>query len=84
MKYGVIIPITTVLSACAQTQPIVVPEVIHTKTYIPVPVSLTAPISAVLPLGTTYGQGLGILNAAVQTCNANLSAIATLKPPPGR
>lgn len=69
------------LVACSTHPPIVVPEKIEHKVYIPIPTTLVAPVSAIFPLGTTYGQGLGIQQAAIQTCNANLNAISGLKPP---
>ena len=79
MKYVLIIPITIVLAACSQT-PVVVTETIRVPTYLPVPTTLTAPVSVDLT-GATWGSAVGTLNAAVQTCNARLSAISQLKPP---
>jgi len=69
------------LSACA-SQPITVPEIIHDKTYIPVPATLTQPVSIILPANVTWGQALGLYNEALQTCGARLAAISTLQPPP--
>lgn len=69
------------LSGCASSQPVIQVERIYTKTYIPAPATLTVPVSAIFPHGVTYGQALGIQQAAIQTCNANLAAIASLKPP---
>lgn len=74
--------IAGVLGGCASSAPVVVTEVVHQPTFIPVPSMLTAPVSAVLPQGVTWGQALGLQQAAIQTCNADLNAISTLKPPP--
>lgn len=80
MKYGVIIPITTVLSACAQTQPIVVPERISVPTFIPVSATLTQPVEITLLPGTTYGQALGSLREGLSRCDSQLTAIQGLVP----
>lgn len=68
------------LTGCAQT-PATVVEKISVPTYIPIPATLTIPVQAVLPLGTTWGGGLSIERAALDTCNGNLAAIRVLKPP---
>lgn len=80
--YAPLIIASLALTGCASSAPVIQIERVYTKVYVPVPSTLVAPIAAVLPLGTTWGQGLGIEAAALQTCNANLGAIASLKPPP--
>lgn len=70
------------LSGCASSQPVIQVERISVPVYLPVPSTLVAPVSAIFPSGVTYGQALGIQQAAIQTCNANLNAISTLKAPP--
>lgn len=81
MKYGIIIPITTVLSACASPQPIVVPEKIPTPYYLPMPVTLVQPVSVVLTTQDTWGSAVGRLSTGLQVCNSQLTAIQQLKPP---
>lgn len=68
------------LSACASTVP--VPEIIHTRTYIPAPATLTAPITVTLPPDATWGSGLADYAQGLRSCNAQLDAIRSLKPPP--
>lgn len=69
------------LSACS-SQPTVGPPVYIKQTvYIPVPATLTQPISVDLT-NATWGSAVGSLKAGLDTCNANLAAVAGLKPPP--
>lgn len=68
------------LTACAQ-QPIIQVERINVPTYIPTPATLTATVKVDLTQGVTWGQAVGRLNEGLQSCNANLSAIAGLTPP---
>lgn len=69
------------LSACAQNPTVGPPEIIHERVYAPVPVTLTAPVEVTLLPGVTYGQALGSLSSALQTCDGNLKAIQSLTPP---
>lgn len=69
------------LTGCASSQPIVVPEKISVPTYIPTPGTLTAPVKVTLQPGVTWGEAVGSLYSGLQTCNAQLSSISTLKPP---
>lgn len=73
-------PLILALSGCAST-PVTVVEKIQVKTFVPVPATLTVPISVDLT-GATWGSAVGSLNAALQTCDARLDAIGKLKPPP--
>lgn len=68
------------LSACAQT-PVTVIERVNIPTYIPTPGTLTAPVKVTLQPGVTWGEAVGSLYSGLQTCNAQLSSISTLKPP---
>lgn len=77
--HAVLIIAALSLSACSS--PAVRVQYIETKTYIPIPATLTQPISVDLT-NATWGAGIGSLNAALQTCNARLDAIHTLVPPP--
>lgn len=70
------------LSACSQA-PVVQIERINMPIYIPVPATLTAPISVDLT-NATWGSAVGSLNAAVQTCNGRLDSIHSLVPPPAK
>ena len=70
------------LSACSQA-PIVHIQYVNVPTYIPIPATLTQPISVGLT-GATWGSAVGSLNAGLETCNSQLQAISTLKPSPPR
>lgn len=79
-KYS-LLPAVLLLSACSSV-PIVGPPVyIPTKVYLAIPAELTLPVTVDLT-GQTYGEGLGSLRAGLETCNGQLTSIATLKPPP--
>lgn len=68
------------LSACT-SQPVVRVQYVNIPTYIPVPVTLTQPISVDLT-GATWGKAVGDLKAGLQTCDGQLQAIKDLKAPP--
>ena len=68
------------LTGCAST-PVTVVEKIQVKTFVPVPATLTQPISVDLT-GATWGSAVGSLNEALQACDARLDAIRTLAPSP--
>lgn len=72
--------ILSAFAACS-SQPIVRVQYVTVKSYLPIPATLTAPIAVDLT-GQTYGEGLGSLRAGLETCNGQLTSIATLKPPP--
>lgn len=69
-----------IIAGCAQT-PVTVVERVNVPTYMPVPATLTAPVKADLYPGITWGQAVGSLYMGLQTCNSQIQAIATLKPP---
>ena len=69
------------LTGCA-SQPVTVVEKIQVKTFVPVPATLTIPTAVDLYPGITYGQALGALREGLTSCNADKSAISTLKPTP--
>lgn len=74
------LPLILALSGCS-SQPTVGPPVYIKQTvYIPVPATLTQPISIDLT-GATWGKAVGDLKAGLDTCNANLGAISGLKVP---
>lgn len=81
LNYTRILIIACFLAGCASSPPVVVPEIIYKKTYIPAPSTLTLPVEVALLPGTTYGGGLGSLRAGLDTCNGRLEAIKTLKSP---
>lgn len=68
------------LSGCAST-PVTVVEKIQVPTFVPVPATLTVPISVDLT-NATWGSAVGDLKAGITACNGRLGAIADLKPPP--
>lgn len=69
------------LSACSTQAPVVVTERINVPTFIPYPVTLVQPVQVTLQPGITYGEALGRLNAGLQMCNSQLTAIGVLTPP---
>ena len=71
------------LAGCASSQPIIQIERVSVPVFIPVPTTLTAPTKADLYPGITWGEAVITLHTAVETCNADKAAIATLKPPSG-
>lgn len=70
------------VAGCSQA-PIVRIQYVQTPVYIPIPATLTQPISVDLT-GATWGSAVGSLNAGLETCNSQLQAISTLKPSPPR
>jgi hypothetical protein len=77
------LPAFVILASLSACQPSAVRvQYISVPTYVPVPATLTAPVSvSLIPGKTTWGEALGLYNEAVQTCNARLGSIATLVPP---
>lgn len=71
--------IIAALSGCSSA-PVVVPEIIRMPTFIPYPATLVQPVKVDLT-GATWGSAVGSLHAGLETCNAQLQSISTLKPP---
>ena len=70
------------LSACT-SQPVVRVQYVNIPTYIPIPVTLTQPISVDLT-GDTWGKAVGDLKAGLEACEAQTQGIRGLTPPPPR
>jgi len=80
MIFKVSIPISLLLAGCSQA-PIVRIQYVQTPVYIPIPATLTQPVSVVLNPGTTYGEALGSLREGLSRCEADKAAIRVLTPP---
>lgn len=69
------------LTGCASNAPIIQIERVNVPQYLPIPAELTRPCDLHLNAGTTYGEALGLYDAALKTCQAQIQAITDLKPP---
>lgn len=79
LNYLPMLSIIAALGACS-SQPIVRVQYVTLKTLIPVPATLTLPVTVDLT-GQTYGEGLGSLRAGLERCDGQLAAIRVLTPP---
>ena len=80
LKYS-LLPAILLLFGCASSQPVIQVERVNIPTFIPVASTLTQPTIVSFPPNVTWGKAIGTLNQAVQACNADKAAIATLVAP---
>lgn len=71
----------TVITGCTTTPAVGPPVFIHDKTYLPIPSTLTMPVTVDLTQAT-WGSAVGDLKAGLESCDGKLDAIRALTPPP--
>lgn len=69
------------LTGCASSPPVVTVERINVPTYLKIPDELTKDCAVQLPANVTWGEALGLYDAALKACQAQISGIQSLRPP---